>query len=114
MEKLALEFKGRGEVSGVMFYQLKREGSICIYKRVDPDGFTSYEVIKAVANEAHDRVFGGVTTHIAAKETYPKAERWGKTERGTQSLEKAEKYFAEICAAEVENKIQQMPQNIEA
>ena len=102
MEKLALEFKGRGEVSGVMFYQLKRDGDICIYKRVEPEGTVSYEVIKSVANEAHDRVFGGVMVHLAAKESYPKAERWGRTERGTSSLEKAEKYFEEICAAEKE------------
>lgn len=104
MEKLATEFKGRGEVSGVMFTQLDRKGDICLYKRVDPDGFTAYEVIKAVKNKAMTAVIGGVTVEYQERETYPKGDRWGATEKTTTSLEQAKKYFQEI-SAEAEKKI---------
>ena len=97
MEKLPLEFNGRAEVSGVTFYQLYRHEMLCLYRRVEPEGGENYEVIRAIENEEADGVIGGVKVHFAAKETYPKAERWGATERGTTSLSKAIDYFNQSC-----------------
>lgn len=98
MEKLPVEFKGRGEVSGVMFYQLFRHESLCLYRRVEAEGDQGYEVIKAIENKEADYILSGKKVHVSAKETYPKAERWGTTERGTRSLVKAIDYFNQIAA----------------
>ncbi len=96
MKLLEKEFVGRGEVSGVQFTQLDRNGDICLYKRVDPDGFTAYEVIKVQKTKEMTAVFGGVTVNYEAKERYPKGDQWGSTERTTKDIEQAYKYFNEI------------------
>lgn len=94
MEKLPTQFKGRGEVSGVMFYQLFRHGDICLYKRVDPDKFTSYEVIKVRQQEEKIAHFKGrEPLKYEAKERYPTSNEWQSTERGTQVLQTAINYF---------------------
>ncbi len=100
MEKIPTEFKGRAEVSGTMFTQLKREGDICLYKRVDPDGFTAYEVVKVIPTKAMTAVFKGVSVNYEAKERYPQSGQWGATERTTRTLEKAEEYFEQFCRNE--------------
>lgn len=97
MKLLEKEFVGRGEVSGVQFTQLDRNGDICIYKRVDPDGFTAYEVIKVQKSKEMTANFGGISVHYEAKERYPKAEKWGSTKRTTTDIEKAYKYFNDFA-----------------
>ncbi len=98
MEKIAENFKGKGEVSGVMFYQLFRHEKLCLYLRIDPDNFVSYEVIKLNEHKAGTANFGGVKVEYAAKESYPKSDRWGTTERGSTSLSKAINYYNQFAA----------------
>lgn len=101
MEKLQLEFKGRGEVSGVMFYQIFRHENLCLYQRIDPDGFISYEVIRPIYQKASTANFGGVEINYPEREKYPKGDQWGATERGTQLLHKAINYFNQFVGEKI-------------
>lgn len=97
MEKLPKEFVGRGEVAGVQFKQLFGFGLLYIYKRTEPEGSETYEVIRAKEQKENTIKLGGVAVHYPAKETYPKADYWGAYERATTNLDKAIKYFNQFA-----------------
>jgi hypothetical protein len=98
---LQIEFRGKGEVSGVIFTQLKREGDICLYKR--SDGY--YEVIRARKQKEKTAIIDGNKVIFEEKEIYPTGESWGKFEWCTSNYGKALEYFA-IEVEKENNKVQ--------
>ena len=83
-------FKGRAEVKGVIFTQIKRKGMICIYERSD----NCFEVVKLREQKARDIVLGGKKISLIDKELYPTGEGWeGKC---VNSLERAEEEFKKM------------------
>jgi uncharacterized membrane protein YcaP (DUF421 family) len=97
---LQTEFTGKREVKKVQFTQIERSGDICLFKRVDPDGFTSYEVVKVRKSKAKTATLGGTIVNFEAKEIYPQSNEWSKFEKATASIDKAYKYFYESVNAD--------------
>ena len=91
MIKVEKEFKGKGEVSGINFSQVKREGLWCLYKR--SDGY--YEVVKLQERQAGIGYFSGVKVEFKERESYPTGESWSLNGHGAcvRSLEKANAIF---------------------
>jgi len=89
MEQLQKEFIGKGEVSGVQFFQVWRGNDTCIYYR----GNGLFEVIKVrFQKEQLNRKIGGVLVNFEAKEVYPKGEAWGQQDICTNNIERALEY----------------------
>lgn len=91
MREIEKRFTGRGEVKGVEFFLLKREGLESLWKR--SDGF--YEVVRLVERKAATAIFDGVEVNFEAKETYPQGESWGTLGHGKclSTRKKAEAYY---------------------
>ena len=93
MEKLPLEFNGKGEVAGSKFKQLFRFNDLCLYERIS--GRTSYEIIKARKQKAKTAFVNGVKVEFKEKERYPSGNEWGTYEFCIQDLPTAIKRFNE-------------------
>jgi len=65
-------YEGYGDVKGVNFELLKREGDICLFKR--DDGFA--EVIELRQQKASTSVIAGKEVEFKEKEIYPYGESW--------------------------------------
>jgi len=72
IKQLPKQFQGRGEVRGIHFSQLRREGSVCLYKR--SDGY--YEIVKLRIQKASSRIINGVKIEFQEKEIYPSGDSW--------------------------------------
>jgi hypothetical protein len=94
MEKLAITFRGTGEVKGIIFTQLFRFEDLCLYERSDKE----WEVIKVRPQKAKTQVIAGVTVNYAEKENYPRGESWGQFEYCCNSLERAIERFNQQAA----------------
>lgn len=66
------QFKGKGEVRGIHFSQLRREGLVCLYKR--SDGY--YEIVKLRTQKSSIRIINGVKIEFQEKEIYPSGDSW--------------------------------------
>lgn len=87
MKQIETEFKGKGEVSGINFKQVKRSGPWVIYER--SDGY--YEVIKLREQKESFKTIKGIEIHFEHKEVYPNGERWDGSCLG--SLDRAKEIF---------------------
>jgi len=77
-ELLGKEFMGRSSQRGWSFRQIKREGLVCLYEKVDSDtGFRVYEVIEVQLRKGMKGMFGGKEVEFKAKECYPSDEGFG-------------------------------------
>lgn len=81
MKKLKTEFTKLG----FKFNQLKRNGDVCLFERVDKNGIITYEVIRVIIRKPTEimgrKVDGG--------EGYPGNERWGSHGWTFTSIERA-------------------------
>ena len=73
MKTIAKEFIGRGEVRGIVFTLLKRDGLITLWGRSDD----TYEVVNLVERKETHATFEGTEVVFEAKEIYPQGESWG-------------------------------------
>lgn len=89
MQILPNEWKGTGEVAGIIFNLLRREGDLCIVSRSD----RGFEVGMVRKQKATTLNRGGVSVDLIAKEYWPKGNAWGKHEYFTKSKDKAEYWF---------------------
>lgn len=72
MKNLPKQFEGKGEVRGILFTQLRREGLVCLFER--SDGY--YEVITLRLQKASIRLINGVKIEFQEKEIYPSGDSW--------------------------------------
>lgn len=93
MKTIPKEFKGRGEVRGIIFTLLKRDGLLTLWGRSD----NTYEVINLVERKETHTVFGGNEVIFEAKELYPQGESWSLQGHGKAFIayEKAEENYNE-------------------
>ena len=84
MKKLPLSFIGKGEVSGVRFDQIFRQGNACIYFR----NGRLFEVIRIRFQQAKKNVcLGGILIDFEARERYPKSSDWTTSDICTDNVE---------------------------
>ena len=93
MKTIAKEFKGRGEVRGIIFTLLKRDGLLTLWGRSD----NTYEVVNLVERKETHTTFGGKEVVFEAKELYPQGESWSLQGHGKafMTYERAEQNFKE-------------------
>jgi len=93
MIKLSPIIIGKGEVKGITFTLIKRNGLDAMYKR--SDGY--FEVIKIIEQKAKTRILGGKEITTPDKEVYPRGEWWGIKGRGkcVGTIDVATKIFNE-------------------
>lgn len=97
MEQLPITFKGKGEVSGILFTQLFRFKDLCLYERSD----RCWEIVKARQQKAASYVIAGRQISHEEREAYPTKEAWGLYEWCCGTLEKAiERYNEQAKAME--------------
>ena len=72
IKPLPKQFMGKGEVRGIHFTQVRREGFVCLYKRSD----AYYEIVKLRIQKASSRIINGVKIEFEDKEIYPSGDSW--------------------------------------
>jgi hypothetical protein len=77
MKKLTKEFKGKGEVNGYAFQQIKSTENGFLYKVTSPIGGVHYEVFRRKINKMYDC------------ESYPRAKSFGVWAWTFHTLKKA-------------------------
>jgi hypothetical protein len=87
MKLIPKEFEGRGEVKGITFKEVKRDGLLRIYER--SDGY--YEVIRINIQKETNCVIKGTKVHFEGGESYPSANNWDGS--CVSNLEKATQIF---------------------
>ena len=91
MKRLPITFEGTGEVKGITFDLVKRQGNVVLYKR--NDGY--FEVVTVRQQKAATRTIMGKIIHYEEKEIYPSGENWnGKC---VSKLDRAEYWFNKLC-----------------
>lgn len=89
IEKLPVEFIGRGEVSGSKFKQVFESDNAYIYDVETKEGSKHYEVFKkqttAICIDFNNRKF----SETEFKEIYPKSNNFGVTAWTTKSIDRA-------------------------
>ena len=90
MKTLPLFFEGKGEVKGIKFTQIKRQGLVVLYSRSD----NYFEVCTISQQKESTRTIAGKTIHFEAKEVYPSGESWnGKC---VKTIDIANVYFNKL------------------
>ena len=93
MKQIDKEFIGVGEIKGITFKQLERQGLHCIYSR--SDGY--FEVITLIEQQSGSTNFNGKVVNYEAKEIYCRGESWGFKGNGkcVATLKQAKELFNE-------------------
>jgi hypothetical protein len=77
-EPMPKEFDGRGSNRGWVFNLVKREGMVCVYRKVSEEGLIYYEVVVLRRENGGNRIMGGVEVYFKPKERYPSDEEFGR------------------------------------
>jgi hypothetical protein len=90
MITLEKEFSGRGEVSGVLFKQIKKTDKAYMYELTEPiTGQKRYEVFKKKASKSKTAILGANVVQFDEKELYPNAKNFGSWAWCSYSYQKA-------------------------
>ncbi len=85
--EIGKEYKGSGEVHGIIFELVKRLGDICLFKRSD----NYFEVIKITHQKERNSTIAGRKVNFKKREVLPNGSDWnGKC---VKSLERANELF---------------------
>lgn len=96
IEKLPIEFIGKGEVSGSKFKQVFESDNAYIYEVETKSGTKHYEVFKkqttAICIDFENRKF----SETKFKEVYPKSNKWGVSAWSCNTIDRAFEKLDEI------------------
>ena len=94
MKELDKTIKGKGEVKGITFTQVKHSGKVYIYER--SDGY--FEAFTAIEQRGSIRRIKGVEIAFEEKHIYPSGESWVGI--CTRSYDRALKQFNQLLSAQ--------------
>lgn len=91
MKSIEQQFEGRGDVKGITFTLIERNGLDTIWLRSD----SYFEVVRLVERKAATANFNGNIVKYEAKEQYPQGESWSERGHGI-CLSNKEKAYEEF------------------